>query len=210
MRWRLSISKKCKQKGMSPTDSLLSNRHILNPYGNYEDSKRAGALMNRSFVKVVLRVMSLWDVAQYAKCEHEGCSECSTRCHLKMWALGMQRYWDMWNVDKPRMHWNYVDKCNNILEGVRQGSFTLVGGSWMHTCAIVVALGRADAPIYADHSKWMEDSDALLLVTAIWMILLALPTGKRVSVGSWGKTISLKPEPMCGITYMYSKAVFWV
>jgi hypothetical protein len=49
----------------------------------YEYSKRAGALMNRSFIKVVLRVMSLWDVAQYAKCEYGGCSECSTRCgHL--------------------------------------------------------------------------------------------------------------------------------
>jgi hypothetical protein len=68
----------------------------------------------------------------------------------------------------------------------------------MHTCANVVALGRADAPIYVDHSKWMEDSDALLLVTAIGMILLALPTGKRLCVGSWGKKISLKPDPMCG------------
>jgi hypothetical protein len=48
----------------------------------YEYSKRAGALINRSFIKVVLRVMSLWDVAQYAKCEHGG-------CYLKTWALAI-------------------------------------------------------------------------------------------------------------------------
>jgi hypothetical protein len=80
----------------------------------------------------------------------------------------------------------------------------------MHTCASVVTLAEGRCTHISRSFKVDGiQMHALLLVTAIWMILLALPTGKRLCVGSWGKKISLEPEPMCGWhleTYMYSKA----
>jgi hypothetical protein len=37
----------------------------------------------------------------------------SSRCHSEMLSLGPPWYWDVWNVDKGRRHWNYSNKGNS-------------------------------------------------------------------------------------------------
>ncbi len=79
--------------------------------------------------------------------------ECSTRCHLKMWPLGMLWYWDTWNAGKGRRHWNYFDKCNSI---VCNQTLLLLLGCWMHVPAWL-QLKRAGVFISRSLNGWDSD-----------------------------------------------------
>ncbi len=59
----------------------------------------------------------------------------STRCHLKMWSLGMPCYGDMRTAGKGRGYWNYFNKCNRTVS-----SQTLLLVGVLKACASVVAL----------------------------------------------------------------------
>jgi hypothetical protein len=97
--------------------------------------------------------------------------ECSTRCHLKMWSLGMLWYWDMWNAGKGRRHWNYFDKCNSI---VCNQTLLLLLGCWMHVPAWL-QLKRAGVFI----SRWLNvDGIPISLWAVAWWT-------RMQSVGAW-------------------------
>ncbi len=72
-------------------------------------------------------VVSMWNVGALRMLQ-----ECSIRCHLKTWSLGAPWYWDMWNTNKGRRHWNYFEKCN---WRVCNQSLLLFWGCWMHVPA---------------------------------------------------------------------------
>jgi pentatricopeptide repeat protein len=92
---------------------------------------RADVLMHRSF-KVDGIQMSLHAIAWLTYMQSVGAlrmfGECSTRCHLEMWSLGMPWYWDMWNVADQQMEH----------EGVQPDSVTVVGVR--NACASMVAI----------------------------------------------------------------------
>jgi hypothetical protein len=57
-----------------------------------------------------------------------------SRCYLKIKSLGLPWYWDMWNVNKGRGHWNYFDKCNRK---VWNHTMFLLWGWWVDVLKVV-------------------------------------------------------------------------
>ncbi len=144
--------------------------------------KRAGVFINKSF-KVVWNLMCLWGVAWWTCMQSVGAwrmlGECSTRCHLKMWSLGMPDLEDVPWMGMVMKLLNILNRCVKVYNQMISLLFVfcqLVAMQvwWMKACTVML--------------QWSQTKWFLLTcnITHVWSTFLAmLAIYRRQRIWSW-------------------------